>query len=200
MNRLQEDGIRIVQENRSRYEKMLAASMKQDQKIRERKNVEIKEKQKKIFSSATYFVLGGAAVLLVMAFPKNNSRFDYYKAEGNKILNENWYPLDMAGTTFAYNESKVSKAILNNQEKCFEENREDDTKYLIAGIGEEIPLNMEDKTRNLNKFIGGLGNEQYKNLDEYMTYLGYSSYDEYIKGVEEELAIQKTAEKGRGMK
>ena len=68
-----------------------------------------------------------------------------------------------------------------------EKKREDDTKYLIAGVSKAMLYNRK---YNMNQVISNLNNEDFKNWEEYLAYLGYDSYEEYIAGIKDELGAK----------
>lgn len=196
MEKLQEDSVKMVQDNYKRYKKMQEASAI-SRKIRQRKAVKIKENQRKVFAIALMAFLGGSVATLSFTALKNfnkDDKYGYYFARGLQIVEANTYSNSKTHEPHFYRNDKIAQAIENNEEVCYEEKREDDTKYLIAGIS----LNMEEREKNMNEVIRFLDSDQYKSMDEYVNYLGYNSYEEYIDGIKDELAIAKSA--GRGVK
>lgn len=196
MEKLQEDSVKIVQDNYKRYKKMQEDSAL-SRKIRQKKEAEIKENKKKIFKIALIaFLSGSVTALSFTALKKFNKddKYGYYFTRGLQIVSANTHSNYKSFEPYYYNNDKIAQAIENNEEICYEEKREDDTKYLIAGIS----LNMVEREKNMNEVIRFLDSDQYKSMDEYVNYLGYNSYEEYIDGIKDELAVKKSA--GRGAK
>lgn len=196
MEKLQEDSVKIVQDNYKRYKKMQEDSAL-SRKIRQKKEAEIKENKKKIFKIALIaFLSGSVTALSFTALKKFNKddKYGYYFTRGLQIVSANTHSNYKSFEPHYYNNDKIAQAIENNEEICYEEKREDDTKYLIAGIS----LNMVEREKNMNEVIRFLDSDQYKSMDEYVNYLGYNSYEEYIDGIKDELAVKKSA--GRGAK
>ena len=193
MKRLNEESVRIVQENHKSYKEMLERSQR-DHEIRERHNKEMHEKQKQQFKKALACFLAGAgcvialtAVNMAHSFFDKNSKFDTYYNDGNYIINQNTYRLNPTESGVAYYNDKIAKEILKNKENCHEKKIEDDTKYLIAGVSKAMGYNMNT---NMDEVISYMNNDDFKNWNEYLNYLGYDSYEEYIAGIKDELGVK----------
>lgn len=193
MERLNEESVRLVQQNRESYKKMLERS-RRDHEIQKRYNKQIHENKKQQFKKAVTFFLAGAVCATVLTgvnkiqseFEKS-AKFQTYYDDGDYIIRQNTYRVNPTETGVAYHNDKIAKEILKNEESCHEKKREDDTKYLIAGVSEAMPYN---RTYNMNQVISHLNNEDFKNWEEYLAYLGYDSYEEYIAGIKDELGAK----------
>ena len=121
------------------------------------------------------------------SFFDKNSKFDTYYNDGNYIINQNTYRLNPTESGVAYYNDKIAKEILKNKENCHEKKIEDDTKYLIAGVSKAMGYNMNT---NMDEVISYMNNDDFKNWNEYLNYLGYDSYEEYIAGIKDELGVK----------
>lgn len=193
MERLNEESIRIVQANYTTYKKMLERSQR-DHEIKKRRNQKIFDEKMKDFQKAfKTFLAGAACVTILFGVNKFQTELDkefkfqtYYDA-GDDIIQENTYRVNPTETGIAYHNDKIAKEILKNEESSHEKKREDDTKYLIAGVSKAMLYNRK---YNMNQVISNLNNEDFKNWEEYLAYLGYDSYEEYIAGIKDELGAK----------
>lgn len=193
MKKLNEESIRIVQENHKSYKEMLERSQR-DHEIQKRRNQKIFEDKIKDFQkSLKIFLTGAACVTILFGVNKFQTELDkglkfqtYYDA-GEDIIQENTYRLNPTQSGIAYHNDKIAKDILKNEERCHEEKKEDDTKYLIAGVSKAMQYNMN---KNMDEVISHMNNEDFNNWQEYLDYLGYDSYDEYIAGIKDELGVK----------
>lgn len=193
MKKLNEESIRIVQENHKSYKEMLERSQR-DHEIQKRRNQKIFEDKIKDFQkSLKIFLTGAACVTILFGVNKFQTELDkglkfqtYYDA-GEDIIQENTYRVNPTQSGIAYHNDKIAKDILKNEERCHEEKKEDDTKYLIAGVSKAMQYNMN---KNMDEVISHMNNEDFNNWQEYLDYLGYDSYDEYIAGIKDELGVK----------
>jgi len=193
MKKLNEESIRIVQENHKSYKEMLERSQR-DHEIQKRRNQKIFEDKIKDFQkSLKIFLTGAACVTILFGVNKFKTELDkglkfqtYYDA-GEDIIQENTYRVNPTQSGIAYHNDKIAKDILKNEERCHEEKKEDDTKYLIAGVSKAMQYNMN---KNMDEVISHMNNEDFNNWQEYLDYLGYDSYDEYIAGIKDELGVK----------
>lgn len=193
MKKLNEESIRIVQENHKSYKEMLERSQR-DHEIQERRNQKIFEDKIKDFQKALkIFLTGAACVAILLGVNEFRTELDkglkfqtYYDA-GEDIIQENTYRVNPTQSGIAYHNDKIAKDILKNEESRHEEKKEDDTKYLIAGVSKAMRYNMN---KNMDEVISHMNNEDFKNWQEYLDYLGYDSYDDYIAGIKDELGVK----------
>ncbi len=193
MERLNEESIRIVQANYTTYKKMLERSQR-DHEIQKRHTEEVQKDKIIQFKKTVFTFLAGAlcaTALIGMANMKKeiskSKKVDVYFDEGTKILEKNVYRVNPTETGVAYNNNKIAKDLLKNKDVCHDEKREDDTKYLIAGVSKAMLYNMND---NMDEVIYNMNDENFKNWKEYLEYLGYDSYEEYIAGIKDELGAK----------
>lgn len=193
MERLNEESVKIVQQNHESYKKMLERSQR-DHEIKQRRNQKIHENKVKEFKkSLKIFLAGAACVVILNGVNKFQEEFDkgtkfqtYYDA-GEYILYQNTYRVNPTESGIAYHNDKIAKAVLKNEESCHEEKKEDDTKYLIAGVSKAMSYNMN---KNMDEVISHMNKDDFKNWEEYLAYLGYDSYEEYIAGIKDELGAK----------
>ena len=165
-----------------------------DHEIKKRRNQKIFDEKMKDFQKAfKTFLAGAACVTILFGVNKFQTELDkefkfqtYYDA-GDDIIQENTYRVNPTETGIAYHNDKIAKEILKNEESSHEKKREDDTKYLIAGVSKAMLYNRK---YNMNQVISNLNNEDFKNWEEYLAYLGYDSYEEYIAGIKDELGAK----------
>ena len=132
-----------------------------------------------------------------------------YDVEAREILKENTHSngttyhtltngastVSQEETNFWYDHSGIAKAITSHEQASLSEGKPNDTKYLIASLYEE--MGAIAPYENMSKVIESLQEDEYKNLDEYVHYLGYADVDSFIENMHLELMNNETRGLGR---